>query len=549
MTPGLTSIIIPTYNHARYLPESIDCALAQTAPVEVLVVDDASTDDTTALLASITDSRVRYFRLPHGGPARARNHGIDQARGEFIQFLDADDIIEPTKVELQRAIMDADAGFVFCDTRIIGVDGSVVLASERYQYATIRKDGWIEPWLTVRNFIPIHAPLTRRAAIGDLRFPLDVVPEDWHFWHALSLRARCRYTPGILATYRKRRGGRNVNRDKHLQTRPALPKPLVLNLGCGNPDARSWHPMPHCLNLDKSLGWSFEDGLTEFDDGQVDGITISHALMYVHAADWPDVFAEFARVLRPGGVIRITEDDTTHPDSRTFRRGWHDHATLTGPAMVRQHLHDAGFTVHDVQPGTTHYRDDTLRQSQHGEPPHVFYVEGVRECPLLLSPHADDETLFAAFTIIRYRPQVVICYPSSGDYGDTETRLSESRAAVAILGGGQVHQWDGTDLAAKMRAIDERLRPTIVFAPSDVTSHPEHAAVAAAAAEVFRSRLHRFHTYRNGEKVRAGNPVPFEPGWPELKRQALACYVTQRAHLRAAMFFDESRFDLPEFAE
>ena len=550
MTPGLTSVIIPAYNAEATIVAAIESALSQTAPREVIVVDDGSTDRTAQILHDY-DERIHFILSGHCGVAHARNLGIDMAIGEFIQFLDADDTIESTKVELSLARMDADAGWVICDTRIIEVSGAVQLASERYHYATRHIDGWIAPQLGVKNFIPIHAALFRRSAIGGIRFPEDKAPEDWHFLFDVAQTARVRHTPAILATYRKRREGRNATTPKDVKTRPGVAEPLRLNLGCGTPGAPSWHPMPGFANLDKSLGWRFEDGLEQFADASVAGITVSHSLMYVQAQDWPKVCAEFFRVLRPGGVIRITEDDATNPASSRFGgwKGSESAVTLTDARMVRQYLDGTGFAVHDVGPTETHYGDASLIQQQHGDPPDVFFIEGVRPTALLLTPHADDEVLFAAFLMIRHRPRVVICFPSSGDYGDTATRAAESGAAAAILGAGPVEQLDGADLVAKLREIDARIRPARVFAPSPRSSHPDHVAVAQAASEVFGDRLTRFHTYDAGGKVRAGDPSAFEPGWVERKRRALRCFNTQRKHPRAAVFFDESRYQLTEFVD
>ena len=90
---------------------------------------------------------------------------------------------------------------------------------------------------------------------------------------------------------------------------------MRLNLGCGEE-----HLISGFENLDARNGWRFEDGLP-YPDGSVEAITISHALYLVPLADWPAAFAEFARVLKPGGVIRITEDDATNPASSRFG-GW-----------------------------------------------------------------------------------------------------------------------------------------------------------------------------------------------------------------------------------
>lgn len=549
------AIIIPAFNHAAFVVDAVRSALAQThEDVDVIVVDDGSADDPCAALeAVIRDARVIVRRIPHAGVAAARNFGLGLAlaRGaEFVQFLDADDVLDSRKIAQQLEAFHDEVGFVLCDVEIVDVNGKRQLASDRYGYSRRELGGWIAPQLEVANFIPVHAPLIRASAIGDLRFPLDEAREDWHFMYGLAQRARCTYLRKVLATYRKRPGGRNSTRPvKH--RRPGAVDPLRLNLGCGNPKAASWHPMPGFVNLDASLGWKFEDGLRDFADGSVAGVTISHSLMYVAAKDWPAAIAEVARVLEPGGVVRITEDDTANPASRTYPRGWRDAVTLTSPAQTRAALEAAGLTVHDLAPSATKFRDPSLIQQQHGEPPHVFFVEGVRDRALLLTPHADDEALFASFLILRYRPHVVVCFPSTGDYGDTATRLEESRAAVSILGGGPVEQLAGVDpettaaqLCEKFRALDARIRPLRVFAPSDDTSHPDHAAVALAAVAVFGDRLTRFQTYNFrgaiegvAAKVRRGEPVPFDAGWHAKKIAALACYKTQLAHPRARQFF------------
>jgi glycosyltransferase involved in cell wall biosynthesis len=88
------SIIIPTYNRARFLGATIDSALAQGEGVEVIVVDDGSTDGTAALLADYGE-RLRFLRQSNRGPSAARNLGAVQARGDYLFFLDSDDLIEP----------------------------------------------------------------------------------------------------------------------------------------------------------------------------------------------------------------------------------------------------------------------------------------------------------------------------------------------------------------------------------------------------------------------------------------------------------------------
>ena len=147
---------------------------------------------------------------------------------------------------------------------------------------------------------------------------------------------------------------------------------MKLNLASGV------HPLDGFANLDPTIdGWTFESGLGDYPGGSVEGITISHALMYVALEDWPFVFSEFARVLEPGGVIRITEDATD--DRRSPRYGGFDDAvTLTSSVLVRVYLESAGLHGHTCAPWFTHFKDGSLIQRWHGEPPKVFHVEGIK---------------------------------------------------------------------------------------------------------------------------------------------------------------------------
>lgn len=537
---GLTSIIIPTYNHGSVIVDAIESALAQTAPVDVVIVDDGSTDDTAGRCAAY-GARVRYFRIDHAGPCAARNRGIAEARGEFLMFLDADDVIAPTKVAVQIAAMDPEIGWTMCDVRIEDeVAKRVENASRKYHYSEKGLGAWIKQQLIEANFIPIMAPLVRRSVLGDaIRFRDERIPEDWHFWIEVAAAARFRFVPAVLATYRHRKTGRSRIPKAARAVTPYFEQPRRLNLGCGVQGTDMWHPLKGFVNLDASMGWRFEDGLPEFPDGTVYGITVSHVLMYVQESEWPRIFSEIARVLAPGGVLRITEDDTVAAGS-SRRGGWRgsDPAiTLTDPAKLRRYMERAGLLVRDVKPQESHYRDLSLCQAYHGDPPDVFHIEGIRECAVLFSPHSDDEALFASFTILRHRPRVVICYPSSGDYGDTATRIAESRDAGEVLGAASVDQWDGGDLVAQMREMDRAIRPTRVFAPAMRASHPDHVAVAMAAGEVFGDRLTTYQTYVGADKIRDGREVPFEPRWVQQKLRALARYRTQLEHPRAVNFF------------
>ncbi|SFS53453.1 glycosyltransferase family 2 protein [Halostagnicola kamekurae] len=124
------SVIIPTYNRAETLPRAIDSALEQTVEdLEVVVVDDGSTDDTSAVLAAYDDPRVRpVVHATNQGANAARNTGIDHANGEYVAFLDSDDTWLPAKLERQLGALEGRSSEwvgVYCDSRfeLSGTDG------------------------------------------------------------------------------------------------------------------------------------------------------------------------------------------------------------------------------------------------------------------------------------------------------------------------------------------------------------------------------------------------------------------------------------------
>jgi glycosyltransferase involved in cell wall biosynthesis len=124
MTPRSISVVIPTYNRAGLLRRAVNSALAQTvAPLEILIVDDGSTDETAATCAS-WGAPVRYIATPNGGVAKARNVGIGEARGEWIALLDSDDEWVPTKLEAQCAALDAAPDARWSITGCTLVDGN-----------------------------------------------------------------------------------------------------------------------------------------------------------------------------------------------------------------------------------------------------------------------------------------------------------------------------------------------------------------------------------------------------------------------------------------
>jgi glycosyltransferase involved in cell wall biosynthesis len=130
---ALVSIIVPAYNAELYLAETLRSVLAQTWPwIEIIVINDGSRDGTMSVAASFADPRIKLINQPNGGAAAARNRGLQEARGEFMQFLDADDLLAPDKLERQL-------------TRLIPSGAGVVATCPWHRFIHDPAQSWVKP--------------------------------------------------------------------------------------------------------------------------------------------------------------------------------------------------------------------------------------------------------------------------------------------------------------------------------------------------------------------------------------------------------------------
>jgi glycosyltransferase involved in cell wall biosynthesis len=174
----LVTVVIPCFNYAQYLAEAVDSALGQRYPrIEVVVVDDGSTDDTLAVLEAYGES-IRVLTQERGGPARARNRGAAVARGEFIVFLDADDVLEDAFVErcLTPLQSDSTLAFTYCQTRFFGAS-SGVSAWPEYDLERLKLSNFINVSALIRADVVRRLPFDPRLRLG---------LEDWDFYLGLA---------------------------------------------------------------------------------------------------------------------------------------------------------------------------------------------------------------------------------------------------------------------------------------------------------------------------------------------------------------------------
>ncbi|WP_405420009.1 glycosyltransferase family 2 protein [Marinobacter flavimaris] len=200
----LVSIVTPTYNRSDFLPEAIESVLSQTYEnLELIIVDDGSTDDTQALVESYQkDPRIRYFYQSNQGQSAARNRGIAESRGDFICFLDSDNAWVPHKLERSLLAFERfpEAQVVYGDNILID-ENSVEIGRNNMR----RHSGKITDRLLNDNFVSMNTTMTRRQCFDEMGGfnEADRIAEDYELWLRFSTKFEFRYIPELLGFYRE----------------------------------------------------------------------------------------------------------------------------------------------------------------------------------------------------------------------------------------------------------------------------------------------------------------------------------------------------------
>ena len=209
------SVIIPTFNRAELIGDSIRSALAQTyANLEVVVVDDGSDDDTEQVIATIIDPRLRYVRQPNRGRSNARNHALSLATGYYVSFLDSDDLYLPEKIERQVEYLQSHpwTGMVYTSAQCIDQQGN--LLEHKYQ-ATV--SGLI--YCEIAFFLPVTITLP---TVMTYRRIFDYVGgfdeemyrfEDTDMWRRISKICRIDAIPDVTCLLRTHDDNTLINQD------------------------------------------------------------------------------------------------------------------------------------------------------------------------------------------------------------------------------------------------------------------------------------------------------------------------------------------------
>jgi glycosyltransferase involved in cell wall biosynthesis len=203
MNAPLVSVIMPVYNATPYVGDAVQSVLAQTlGDLEVIAIDDASTDDSRRRLEAIVDPRLRVLaNAANLGAADTKNRGLSEARGEYIAFLDADDLAAPQRLATQIEWLRKNPSAVLAASSLEHIDGTGrslgIFDLSGLNSAALRAR------LLFKNRLAQSTVTLRREALGTLRFRREFEPaEDYDLWTRLAPGCEFAILPEVLVRYR-----------------------------------------------------------------------------------------------------------------------------------------------------------------------------------------------------------------------------------------------------------------------------------------------------------------------------------------------------------
>ena len=221
----LVSVILPVRNRATWVSRAIASVLAQTyRPLELIVIDDGSTDDTLRVLREF-ESKISIVSQPQTGPYAARNTGLHHAQGELVAFIDSDDAWLPNRLSLQVPLMARpEVGLVFGDTYHVSCVRDTFTRSGRTSFGvTPPRRGRVAAHFVWGNFIPTVSVLVRRRCLQEVGdFPAVALSADYLKWFQIALRHDLDYVAVPVADYTVHLAGISADLGQSLRARIQL---------------------------------------------------------------------------------------------------------------------------------------------------------------------------------------------------------------------------------------------------------------------------------------------------------------------------------------
>lgn len=237
----LVSVIINVRNGAPYLREAIDSVLAQTfSGWEVVLWDDCSTDDSAKVIAEYRDSRIHYYLSPEDTPlGEARNRAIAKASGEWLAFLDQDDIWLPRKLEKQLALAAPDVAIIYGRTVLFDSRrGNLRDYDHTHEFSALPEGDIFSELFSHACFIQMSSVMLRASAlagVGKVPLTIQVVP-DYYLYVALARNYKARAVQGVVCRYRVHSGSMSASHEyrRRLHEEP----PLIIRQWASQVDPR-----------------------------------------------------------------------------------------------------------------------------------------------------------------------------------------------------------------------------------------------------------------------------------------------------------------------
>ena len=200
------SIIMNIRNGSAYLREALDCVMAQTFPDwELIVWDDCSTDDSAQIVAEYKDPRIHYFLSPEETLlGKARDNAIRQATGEWLAFLDQDDLWTSTKLAKQIARADEPAGIIYGRAVLFWPDGQKRDYDQAHEFTPLPEGDILSELFRSACFIAMSSAMLRRSAVhevGGIPEWVDMAP-DYYLYVAIARRYPARAVQEVICWYR-----------------------------------------------------------------------------------------------------------------------------------------------------------------------------------------------------------------------------------------------------------------------------------------------------------------------------------------------------------
>ena len=223
---AIVSVIVPSFNYGHFLPATLESVSRQSFQEwECIVVDDGSTDDTAEIASAHAqrDPRFRCVRRPNGGLAAARNTGLRAAGGDYVQFLDADDALEPRKLETHARLLDAqrEVGIVYGDVRYFdsatGARRRGLFGDEVWMPEVSGAGDAVLRALLRGNIMVVNSALVRRAVVDEVGWLDETLKslEDWEYWiRCARAGARFQFVGGADACALVRVHAQSMSQDR-----------------------------------------------------------------------------------------------------------------------------------------------------------------------------------------------------------------------------------------------------------------------------------------------------------------------------------------------